>query len=205
MVTPMNWIRTNVATSATLGVLALALVGGGTAVAVTSAQQTTTETATPSPTPSSLPTSAASEDPFTATGPTTTTPTTPDGSAPGTSNGQPTTGQPDATAPEPPATEPEPPTEPAPVTPDAPTWVSISPDGDGFTVSWADAPMNGLTLKYYRVGVANPSYTSGEEYTTSGTWLSIPGVTSGNNCAFITAVATNGTVGPTSSVCTDLW
>ena len=205
MVTPLNWIRTNVATSAALGVLALALVGGGTAVAVTSAQQATTETATPSPTPSSLPTSAASEDPFTATGPTTTAPTTPDGSAPGTSNGQPTTGQPDATAPEPPATEPEPPTEPAPVTPDAPTWVSISPDGDGFAISWGDAPMNGLTLNYYRVGVANPSYTSGEEYTTSGTWLAIPGVTSGNNCAFITPVATNGAVGPTASVCTDLW
>lgn len=203
MVTPLNWIRTNVATSATLGVLALALVGGGTAVAVTSAQQAT-DSATPTPTPSSLPTSAA-EDPFTATGPTT-TPTTPDGSAPGTSNGQPTTGQPDATAPEPPATEPEPPTEPAPVTPDAPAWVSINPDGDGFAVSWGDAPMNGLTLKYYRVGIANPAYTSGEEYTTSGTWLSIPGVTSGNNCAFITPVATNGTVGPTASVCsTDLW
>jgi len=106
MVTPLNWIRTNVATSAALGVLALALVGGGTAVAVTSAQQAITESATPSPTPSSLPTSAA-EDPFTATDPTTTAPTTPDGSAPGTSNGQPTTGQPDATAPEPPATEPE--------------------------------------------------------------------------------------------------
>ena len=204
MVTPLNWIRTNVATSATLGVLALALVGGGTAVAVTSAQQATTETATPSPTPSSLPTSAASEDPFTATGPTTTTPTTPDGSAP-PSSGQPSAGQPDATAPEPPATEPEPPTEPAPVTPDAPAWVNISPDGDGFAISWGDAPMNGLTLNYYRVGVANPSYTSGEEYTTGGTWLAIPGVTSGNNCAFITAVATNGTVGPTSSVCTDLW
>ena len=204
MVTPMNWIRTNVATSAALGVLALALVGGGTAVAVTSAQQATTESATPSSTPSSLPTSAASEDPFTATGPTTTAPTTPDGSAP-PSSGQPSAGQPDATAPEPPATEPEPHTEPAPVTPDAPAWVNISPDGDGFAVSWADAPMNGLTLKYYRVGVANPSYTSGEEYTTGGTWLSIPGVTSGNNCAFITAVATNGTVGPTSSVCTDLW
>jgi len=204
MVTPMNWIRTNVATSAALGVLALALVGGGTAVAVTSAQQAITESATPSSTPSDGPSSAASEDPFTATGPTITAPTTPDGSAP-PSSGQPSAGQPDATAPEPPATEPEPPTEPAPVTPDAPTWVSISPDGDGFTVSWADAPMNGLTLKYYRVGVANPSYTSGEEYTTGGTWLSIPGVTSGNNCAFITAVATNGTVGPTSSVCTDLW
>ena len=203
MVTPLNWIRTNVATSATLGVLALALVGGGTAVAVTSAQQATTETATPSPTPSSLPASAASEDPFTATGPTTTTPTTPDGSAPG--SGQPTTGLPDPTTPEPPAPAVEPPAPPAPVTPDAPTWVSINPDGDGFAISWADAPMNGLTLKYYRVGVANPSYTSGEEYTTSGTWLAIPGVTSGNNCAFVTAVATNGTVGPTSSVCTDLW
>lgn len=34
MVTPLNWIRTNVVTSAALGVLALALVGGGTAVAV---------------------------------------------------------------------------------------------------------------------------------------------------------------------------
>lgn len=202
MVTPLNWIRTNVATSATLGVLALALVGGGTAVAVTSAQQAT-DSATPTPTPSSLPTSAA-EDPFTATGPTT-TPTTPDGSAPGTPNGQPSTGQPDTTAPEPPAPVVEPPTEPAPVTPDAPTWVSINPDGDGFAVSWGDAPMNGLTLKYYRVGIANPSYTSGEEYTTSGTWLAIPGVTSGNNCAFITPVATNGAVGPTASVCTDLW
>jgi len=204
MVTPINWIRTNVATSAALGVLALALVGGGTAVAVTSAQQAITESATPSSTPSDGPSSAASEDPFTATGPTTTAPTTPDGSAP-PSSGQPSAGQPDATAPEPPATEPEPPTEPAPVTPDAPTWVSISPDGDGFAISWGDAPMNGLTLNYYRVGVANPSYTSGEEYTTGGTWLSIPGVTSGNNCAFITPVATNGTVGPTASVCTDLW
>lgn len=203
MVTPLNWIRTNVATSASLGVLALALVGGGTAVAVTSAQQATTESATPSSTPSSLPTSAASEDPFTATGPTTTTPTTPDSSAPG--SGQPTTGLPDPTTPEPPAPVVEPPAEPAPVTPDAPTWVSISPDGDGFAISWGDAPMNGLTLNYYRVGVANPSYTSGEEYTTGGTWLAIPGVTSGNNCAFITAVATNGTVGPTASVCTDLW
>jgi len=204
MVTPMNWIRTNVATSAALGVLALALVGGGTAVAVTSAQQAITESATPSSTPSDGPSSAASEDPFTATGPTITAPTTPDGSAP-PSSGQPSAGQPDATAPEPPATEPEPPTEPAPVTPDAPTWVSISPDGDGFAISWGDAPMNGLTLNYYRVGVANPSYTSGEEYTTGGTWLSIPGVTSGNNCAFITPVATNGAVGPTASVCTDLW
>ena len=202
MVTPLNWIRTNAATSAALGVLTLALVGGGTAVAVTSAQQAT-DSATPTSTPSSLPTSAA-EDPFTATGPTT-TPTTPDGSAPGTPNGQPSTGQPDTTAPEPPAPVVEPPTEPAPVTPDAPTWVSISPDGDGFAVSWGDAPMNGLTLNYYRVGIANPSYTSGEEYTTSGTWLSIPGVTSGNNCVFITAVATNGAAGPTSSVCTDLW
>ena len=203
MVTPLNWIRTNAATSAALGVLTLALVGGGTAVAVTSAQQAT-DSATPTSTPSSLPTSAA-EDPFTATGPTT-TPTTPDGSAPGTPNGQPSTGQPDTTAPEPPApVVVEPPTEPAPVTPDAPTWVSISPDGDGFAVSWGDAPMNGLTLKYYRVGIANPSYTSGEEYTTSGTWLAIPGVTSGNNCAFITPVATNGAVGPTASVCTDLW
>jgi len=204
MVTPLNWIRTNVATSAALGVLALALVGGGTAVAVTSAQQAITESATPSSTPSDGPTSAASEDPFTATGPTITAPTTPDGSAP-PSSGQPSAGQPDATAPEPPATEPEPPTEPAPVTPDAPTWVSINPDGDGFAISWGDAPMNGLTLNYYRVGVANPSYTSGEEYTTGGTWLSIPGVTSGNNCAFITPVATNGAVGPTASVCTDLW
>lgn len=203
MVTPMNWIRTNVATSAALGVLALALVGGGTAVAVTSAQQATTESATPTSAPSSLPTSAASEDPFTATGPTTTAPTTPDSSAPG--SGQPTTGLPDPTTPEPPAPVVEPPAPPAPVTPDAPTWVSINPDGDGFAISWGDAPMNGLTLKYYRVGVANPSYTSGEEYTTGGTWLSIPGVTSGNNCAFITPVATNGAVGPTSSVCTDLW